>query len=98
VVQPTLFEGGPGGGALYDGVSTATPVILSDIDVNREADLGVIEFFRAGSAEDLAQKMMAAITNPPRRLGAEATLGMLKQRQKQMGQTLLEIISLAMKR
>ncbi len=98
VVQPTLFEGGPGGGALYDAVSTATPVILSDIDVNREADLGMIEFFRAGSAEDLAQKMIAAITNPPQRLSAEATLGMLKQRQRQMGQTLLEIVSLVMKR
>jgi hypothetical protein len=66
--------------------------------VNREADLGVIEFFRAGSAEDLAHKMMAALTNPPQRLGGEATLGMLKQRQRQMGETLLEIISLVMKR
>lgn len=93
VVQPTLFEGGPGGGALYDGVSTATPVILSNIDVNREADLGVIEFFRAGSADDLAQKMVAALTNPPQRLGAEATLAMLRQRQRQMGETLLQVIS-----
>ena len=93
VVQPTLFEGGPGGGALYDGVSTATPVILSDIDVNREADLGVIEFFRAGSAEDLAQKMVAALRNPPQRLSLEATLSMLRQRQRQMGETLLRIIS-----
>jgi len=93
VVQPTLFEGGPGGGALYDGVSTTTPVILSDIDVNREADLGVIEFFRAGSAEDLAQKMVAALRNPPQRLSAEATLAMLRQRQRQMGETLLQVIS-----
>src|SRR6267143_3509455 len=40
----------------------------------------------------------AGLTNPPQRLSAEATLGMLKQRQTQMGQTLLEIISLVMKR
>ena len=93
VVQPTLFEGGPGGGALYDGISTSTPVILSDIDVNREADLGVIEFFRAGSAEDLAQKMMAALRNPPQRLSAEATLSMLRQRQRQMGETLSRVVS-----
>ena len=93
VVQPTLFEGGPGGGALYDGVSTGTPVILSDIDVNREADLGVFEFFSAGSAEDLAQKMVAALTNPPQRLSAEATLAMLRQRQRQMGEALLHAIS-----
>jgi glycosyltransferase involved in cell wall biosynthesis len=96
MVQPTLFEGGPGGGALYDGVSTATPVILSDIDVNREADLGVIEFFRAGSVEDLAQKMVAALRNPPQRLSTEATLSMLRQRQRQMGETLLQVISFVM--
>jgi glycosyltransferase involved in cell wall biosynthesis len=93
VVQPTLFEGGPGGGALYDGVSTATPVILSDIDVNREADLGVLQYFRAGSSEDLAQKMVAALRNPPQRLSAEATFSMLRQRQGQMGEKLLQIIS-----
>jgi glycosyltransferase involved in cell wall biosynthesis len=93
VVQPTLFEGGPGGGALYDGVSTATPVILSDIDVNREADLGVIEFFRAGSVEDLAQKMLSTLRNPPKRLSTEATLSMLRERQRQMGEKLLEIVS-----
>lgn len=95
VLQPTLFEGGPGGGALYDGVSTATPVILSDIDVNREADLGVIEFFRAGSAESLAQKMMETLTNPPQRLSAEATRSMLRQRQRQMGEKLLQVIAFA---
>jgi len=93
VIQPTLFEGGPGGGALYDGVSTGTPVILSDIDVNREADLGVIEFFRAGSAEDLAQKMVAALRSPPQRLSAEATVAMLRERQRQLGEKLLEAIS-----
>ena len=96
VVQPTLFEGGPGGGAVYDGVSTATPVILSDIPVNREADLGVMEFFRAGSAEDLAQKMLAALRNPPKRLNAEATLSMLRERQREMGEKLLQIVSFVM--
>ncbi len=80
-------------GALYDGVSTGTPVILSDIDVNREADLGVIEFFRAGSADDLAQKMMAMLSNPPQRLSAEATKAMLLQRRRQMGEMLLGVIS-----
>ena len=93
VVQPTLFEGGPGGGALYDGISTATPVILSDIEVNREADLGVIEFFRAGDAEDLALKMVAALKNPPKRLSPEATLAILRQRKLQLGEALLRVIS-----
>ncbi len=94
LLQPTLFEGAPGGLATCDAVSTATPAIVSDIDVNREVDLGVIEFFRAGSAEDLAEKMLAALKNPHVRLSAEATLLMLRQRQQELGKMLLDAISL----
>jgi glycosyltransferase involved in cell wall biosynthesis len=38
LIQPTLFEGGPGGGSAYDAISLGLPVILSDIEVNRELD------------------------------------------------------------
>lgn len=93
VVQPTLFEGGPGGGSVYDAVSTATPAIISDIDVNREVDFGVVEFFRTGSAEDLAEKMVATLTSPPERLSAETTMSGLRLRQQQMGATLLQVVS-----
>jgi len=36
LIQPTLFEGGPGGGAAYDAVALGIPVLLSAIPVNRE--------------------------------------------------------------
>ena len=54
VIQPTLFEGGPGGGAVYDAVSIGTPVILSDIPVNREVEAGrgLIQFFRPGARKN----------------------------------------------
>ena len=93
LLQPTLFEGGPGGLSVFDAVSTATPAIISDIEVNREVDLGIIEFFRAGSAEDLAEKMVAVFENPPMRPSAEATLAMLGRRQRELGATLLSVIS-----
>jgi glycosyltransferase involved in cell wall biosynthesis len=38
VIQPTLFEGGPGGGSVYDAISIGIPAILSDIEINRELD------------------------------------------------------------
>ena len=95
LVQTTLFEGGPGGLSTFDAVSTATPAIISDIEVNREVDLGVIEFFRTGSAEDLAGKMAMALKNPPARMSAEATLAMLRQRQQELGELLLQAISCA---
>src|SRR5262249_24896424 len=45
VVQPTLFEGGPGGGAVYDAIAIDCPVIVSDIPVNREIEGYVDSFF-----------------------------------------------------
>lgn len=57
LVQPTLFEGGPGGGAVYDAVSLGVPSLVSDIPVNREIDEPTVRFFRARDPEDLATAM-----------------------------------------
>lgn len=60
VLQPTLFEGGPGGGAVYDAVALGVPVVLSDIPVNREIEeLTNVIFFKPQDANDMAQKMIA---------------------------------------
>jgi glycosyltransferase involved in cell wall biosynthesis len=85
VIQPTLFEGGPGGGAVYDAVSTRTPSIVSDIPVNREIDIGDTRFFAAGSPEDLAEKMADVLIHPPQRLSGENTCEQLTARQKELG-------------
>jgi glycosyltransferase involved in cell wall biosynthesis len=61
VVQPSLFEGGPGGGAGYDAVAVGTPLIASDIPVNRELHLGDVRLFRAGDPRDLAERMKLAL-------------------------------------
>lgn len=55
VVQPTLFEGGPGGGSVYDAISLGVPAILSDIEINRELDgLGyLLHFFSPMDYEQL---------------------------------------------
>lgn len=92
LIQPTLFEGGPGGGALYDAISVGTPAILSDIDVNLEADCGVMEFFHAGSDEDIALKMKKFLESPPARLKFDQIAVSLQQRRERLGATLLEAI------
>jgi len=97
VVQPTLFEGGPGGGAVYDAVSTGTPSIVSDIPVNREIDLGVIRFFAAGSADDLAAKMMEMLRDPPRMPSKEETYKQLTMRQRELGSLLFDISAMVTK-
>lgn len=62
VVQPTLFEGGPGGGAVYDAIALGVPAIVSDIPVNREIEGGSVSFFRAGCAEELAAQMLLSLS------------------------------------
>jgi glycosyltransferase involved in cell wall biosynthesis len=57
VLQPTRFEGGPGGGSVYDAVSMDVPVIVSDLPVNREIDNCQVEFFPPGDAAELARLM-----------------------------------------
>ena len=58
VIQPTLFEGGPGGGSAYDAVALGIPLIVSDIPVNLEIHRNdKVLFFKAKSSEDLASKM-----------------------------------------
>jgi glycosyltransferase involved in cell wall biosynthesis len=97
VVQPTLFEGGPGGGAVYDAVSTGRPSIVSDIPVNREADIGVVRFFAAGSAEDLAAKMMEMLLDPPQMPSPEETFMQLSMRQSELGSLLFDISAMVTK-
>jgi glycosyltransferase involved in cell wall biosynthesis len=36
VIQPTLFEGGPGGGSVYDAISIGSRAIVTELPVNKE--------------------------------------------------------------
>lgn len=58
VIQPSLFEGGPGGLASVDAVSYGIPLILSDIDVNHEVVADDISFFDPTNEDMLAEIMV----------------------------------------
>jgi glycosyltransferase involved in cell wall biosynthesis len=53
LIQPTLYEGGPGGGSVYEALGNNIPTVLSDIKVNREIRDGRVFFFTAGDSENL---------------------------------------------
>lgn len=58
LIQPTLFEGSPGGLAAYEAACLGKACILSDIPVNREVvGLSNIFYFNPNSKEELAQIM-----------------------------------------
>jgi glycosyltransferase involved in cell wall biosynthesis len=63
LVQPTLFEGGPGGGAVFDAVSLGVPCIVSDIKVNLELNESAVEFFKSKDSASLANKMIHVFNN-----------------------------------
>jgi glycosyltransferase involved in cell wall biosynthesis len=66
LVQPTLFEGGPGGGSVYDATAIGTPAIVSDIPVNREIEADNVTFFPAGDDKALADIMVQLASDPAR--------------------------------
>jgi glycosyltransferase involved in cell wall biosynthesis len=90
VIQPTLFEGGPGGGSVYDATSLNKACIVSNIPVNKEIDIGVVRFFAAGSAEDLAMKMIGMLENPPEMPRRDDLAARLRIRRLEFARVLVE--------
>ncbi len=59
IIQATLFEGGPGGGAIYEAMAHGVPSIISNIKINQELfDEPNKLFFEAQNPIDLANKML----------------------------------------
>jgi glycosyltransferase involved in cell wall biosynthesis len=94
VIQPTLFEGGPGGGSGYEAIALGVPLLLSDIAVNREIDeADHVYFFKTSDADELARLMA-------RQLSEEFTPNkseLLKKsdaRRKQLSQFLFDLAHL----
>lgn len=94
MVQPTLFEGGPGGGAVYDAISLGVPCIVSDVQVNLELNETGVTFFRARDPASLAEKMLLALALQGARTNRFPTdlthLG--ATRRKHCGEVLLKVI------
>ncbi len=93
VVQPTLFEGGPGGGCVYDAASLGVPVIMSDISVNMEVEAENIWYFKAGSSDDLAEKMRDFLQMEVSRPCKDRLLKMGQRNLEKLGDSLLEAVN-----
>lgn len=58
VIQPTIFEGGPGGGSVFDSEALGVRSIVSDIPVNKELPVSDrLVLFEANNPRSLANKM-----------------------------------------
>lgn len=99
VIQPTLFEGGPGGGAAYDSIAVGTPVIASDIPVNLELPHECTSFFRTGDAHSLAKEMIKKFDLKQRKKVDNAELMQIgRERARNFGKMMLSAAKLAQER
>ena len=57
LIQPSLFEGGPGGFSVYEAISFNKPILVSDIKVNKEINYNKVFYFKANSYIDLSKKI-----------------------------------------
>lgn len=96
VVQPTLFEGGPGGGCAYDAVALGVPVLLSDIPVNREVTGDDVRLFPPGDAAALASLMAEVGREAPVRPAAAVLEARAATNRARLGDVLLEAIDRAL--
>jgi len=57
LIQPSLFEGGPGGFSVYEAISFNKPILVSDIKVNKEINYNKVFYFKSNSYIDLSKKI-----------------------------------------
>lgn len=92
LLQPTLFEGGPGGGAVYDAVALGVPSIVSDIPVNKEILGENVFFFQSGSSDDIKEKMLKTLEVDIQRPSKEVLIEQGHQRAEKLGNALCKAI------
>jgi glycosyltransferase involved in cell wall biosynthesis len=93
VIQPTLFEGGPGGFSVFESVAHGIPSIVSDIDVNKEIEDDTVTFFKTGSASDLSKKMLFVFQKEKKEYSIDELFFKNNMRVLEMGKQILKIIN-----
>lgn len=60
LIQPTLFEGGPGGGSANEAIALGVAVLASNIPINLEINTKNISFFNPSNTNELIQLLFSA--------------------------------------
>lgn len=64
LLQPTEFEGGPGGFSVYEALSLRVKCIVSNIAVNTEISDDLVTFFEKSDVRDLTNKLINSHNKP----------------------------------
>jgi len=95
LVQPTLFEGGPGGGSTYEAVALGKRALISDLPVNLEIDGGDVRFFKCGDHVALSKLMETALGEAPAPCDHAALLARSDARLRRNGEAIWAAIRAA---
>lgn len=100
LIQPTLFEGGPGGGSTAEALSLGKKVVLSNIPVNKEIKNDSVYFFEAKSEIDLKDKLIEVLNES--NLNNNFDLDIIKNNskiaQKNLGDYIINMINKELKK
>jgi glycosyltransferase involved in cell wall biosynthesis len=96
VVQPTLYEGGPGGGSSYDAIALGVPLIVSDIPINQEINSGDVTYFKSENSDELAEALHAISNRKVARLSGDQLWRLGLERKKIISNVLLNVINSAL--
>ncbi len=95
VLQPTLFEGGPGGGSVYDAIALGVPSIVSDIPINREivSKFTDVQFFKPKDSKSLSELMRRFTQQERTRPDYELLFQSSKLNIELLGENLVSVLS-----
>ncbi len=86
MIQPTAFEGAPGGYGANDAISVGTPTIISDIPVNRELGDQATAYFPLDDVDALTASMEAVLKTPREAKSSETLLSEGADRRRRFGE------------
>ena len=92
LIQPTLFEGGPGGGSCRDAISVDTEIFASDIEINKEINCGEVKYFEVLNPQSLSNLMIKSDKEIKKKKDVETLINEGETRKIECGKFLLNII------
>ncbi len=93
VIQTTLFEGGAGGGAVWDACALGIRSIITDIPINTEVVDDLVTFFKTKDDNDLFEKMKIALNTDAKTFTSTELIEKTNKNIEKLGVVLYQIIN-----
>jgi glycosyltransferase involved in cell wall biosynthesis len=98
VVQPSLFEGNPGGLSSHDAISIGQRLIVSDIPINREIETYVDHYFNPTDARALLDSLRKSDAPSKMKFPPDELIRLGVERRRECGRVLRAAFSRAIER